>query len=96
MRPELLQDELIKILDSGTFGKTTKKRVKDDYILSLTEDQMFKLWNILGEELGIDLSLATDDQRKMLFESCKNGKHAIPQAFSSLLWLVYYGDMSYQ
>jgi len=33
---------------------------------------------------------------KILFESCKHGKHISPKDFSSLLWLVYYGDMGYQ
>ncbi len=94
MRPEILQDELLKILE-GTFVEKTPK-YKDDYVLSLNEEQMFKLWNILGEELGIDLSLATEDQRKLLFESCSNGKHLAAKDFSSLLWLVYYSDIGYQ
>jgi hypothetical protein len=54
---------------------------------------MFQLWNFLGEELGIDLSLATPDQRKLLFEACDHGKKLSPKAFGSLLWLVYYGDL---
>lgn len=94
MRPEILQDELLKILEGTFIGKTPK--FKDDYVLSLNEDQMFKLWNILGEELGIDLSLATEDQRKLLFDSCSNGKKLKARDFSSLLWLVYYSDISYQ
>ena len=94
MRPEILQDELLKILEGAFVGKTPK--YKDDYVLSLNEDQMFKLWNILGEELGIDLSLATEDQRQLLFNSCSNGKHLAAKDFSSLLWLVYYSDMGYQ
>ena len=94
MRPEILQDELFKILECAFIEKTAKHR--GDTVLSLNEDQMFKLWNILGEELGIDLSLATEDQRKLLFDSCSNGKNLAARDFGSLLWLVYYSDMGYQ
>ena len=94
MRPEILQDELLKILECAFVGKKAKYR--DDYVLSLSEEQMFKLWNILGEELGIDLSLATEDQRQLLFDSCSNGKRLAAKDFSSLLWLVYYSDVGYQ
>lgn len=94
MRPEVLQDELLKILESSFAEK--KSSARDDYVLSLSENQMFKLWNILGEELGIDLALATADQRKLLFDACKNGKHLAPRDFGSLLWLVYYSDLGYQ
>ncbi len=94
MRPEILQDELLKILEYSFVDKEGSYR--DDVVLSLTEEQMFKLWNILGEELGIDLSLATEDQRQLLFKSCLNGKHLAAKDFSSLLWLVYYSDISYQ
>ncbi|WGL60532.1 hypothetical protein QEJ31_02820 [Pigmentibacter sp. JX0631] len=95
MRPEVLQNELLKILENSFVDRRTTEP-KDDTVLSLSEEQMFKLWNILGEELGIDLSLATEDQRKLLFDSCANGKHIAPRDFSSLLWLVYYSDTSYQ
>lgn len=94
MRPEILQDELLKILQCAFVEKTS--RYKDDVVLSLSEEQMFKLWNILGEELGIDLSLATEDQRRLLFDSCSNGKHLAAKDFGSLLWLVYYSDVGYQ
>ena len=94
MRPEILQNELLKILDHTFASKTPRQR--DDCVLSLNEDQMFKLWNILGEELGIDLSLATEAQRRLLFESCAHGKHIAAKDFSSLLWLVYYSDSGYQ
>lgn len=94
MRPEVLQNELLKILEDSFVDKPGGN--KDDVVLCLSEDQMFKLWNMLGEELGIDLSLATEDQRKLLFDSCENGKHIAARDFSSLLWLVYYSDASYQ
>lgn len=94
MRPEVLQEELLKILESSFVEKPRPER--DDHVLSLNEDQMFRLWNILGEELGIDLSLATDDQRKLLFDACHNGKQLKAKDFSSLLWLVYYSDLGYQ
>ncbi|NBX17364.1 MAG: hypothetical protein EBR09_08360 [Proteobacteria bacterium] len=89
MRPETLQEELSKILDSSFFrnGATESEE------LCLSEDEMFELWNLLGEELGIDLSIATADQRKLLFDACENGKKLSPKAFGSLLWLVYYGDL---
>ena len=93
MRPEILQEELLKILSSTRLGKVVKKKVKDDFILSLTEDQMFQFWNLLGEELGIDLSLTSGSQRQMLFDACQNGKHVATKGFSSLLWLVYYSDL---
>ena len=89
MRPETLQDELTRILEAG-FPKTGGG---DSDELCLSEDEMFELWNLLGEELGIDLSFATADQRQLLFESCENGKKLSPKAFGSLLWLVYYGDL---
>jgi len=91
MRPEILQNELLKILETSFVEKDSV--MKDDVVLSLDEHQMFKLWNVLGEELGIDLSLATDAQRKLLFNSCENGRHIAAKDFSSLLWLVYYGDV---
>ncbi len=94
MRPEILQGELIKILESSFSVKQKKRR--DDYVLSLTEDQMFKLWNVLGEELGIDLALASENERQMLLESCRNGKSLRAKDFGSLLWLVYYSDANYQ
>ncbi len=93
MRPESLQEELIKILDSTLFGKVIKKKVKGDFVITLTEEQMFILWNVLGEELGIDLALTSDSQRELLFDACKNGKHVATKGFSSLLWLVYYSDL---
>lgn len=89
MRPETLQDELTRILEASfsVHGATESEE------LCLSEDEMFELWNLLGEELGIDLSFATADQRKLLFDSCQNGKKLSPKAFGSLLWLVYYGDL---
>jgi hypothetical protein len=89
MRPETLQDELSKILDSS-FSRSGATESEE---LCLSEDEMFELWNLLGEELGIDLSIATADQRKLLFDACENGKKLSPKAFGSLLWLVYYGDL---
>ena len=64
MRPETLQDELTKILEAS-FPRTSENPTEE---LCLSEEEMFQLWNFLGEELGIDLSLATPDQRKLLFE----------------------------
>ena len=64
----------------------------ENSVIALTEEQMFLLWNMLGEELGIDLALASAEQRRLLFEACEGGKKLAPGDFSSLLWLVYYGD----
>ncbi|MBM3383133.1 MAG: hypothetical protein FJY29_11935 [Betaproteobacteria bacterium] len=89
MRPETLQEELAKILESS-FPRSTENQTEE---LCLSETEMFQLWNFLGEELGIDLSLATSDQRKLLFDACENGRKLSPRAFGSLLWLVYYGDL---
>ena len=89
MRPETLQDELSRILEAS-FPKPSENPTEE---LCLSETEMFQLWNFLGEELGIDLSLATHDQRKLLFDACEHGRKLSPKAFGSLLWLVYYGDL---
>ena len=89
MRPETLQEELSRILDASF----SKHGANESEELCLSDDEMFELWNLLGEELGIDLSIATADQRQLLFESCQHGKKLSPKAFGSLLWLVYYGDL---
>ena len=89
MRPETLQDELLRILESS-FPRSEENETEE---LCLSETEMFQLWNFLGEELGIDLSLATYDQRKLLFDACEHGKKLSPKAFGSLLWLVYYADV---
>lgn len=89
MRPETLQEELSKILEASF----SRHGAGESEELCLSDDEMFELWNLLGEELGIDLSFATPDQRQLLFESCEHGKKLSPKAFGSLLWLVYYGDL---
>ena len=89
MRPETLQEELTRILESS-FSRTSESQTEE---LCLSETEMFQLWNFLGEELGIDLSLATPDQRQLLFDACEHGRKLSPKDFGSLLWLVYYGDI---
>jgi hypothetical protein len=93
MRPEVLQSEFVKILES-TFEPAAPGDAGDPHgaVFALSEEEMFQLWNMLGEELGIDLALASPEQRRMLFEACEHGKHITPRDFGSLLWLVYYGD----
>ena len=91
MRPEVLQNEFVKILES-TFVPNEVSEDVDSLIFALSEEEMFQLWNMLGEELGIDLALASADQRRMLHEACDGGKRIAPRDFGSLLWLVYYGD----
>jgi len=105
MRPEVLQNEFSKILSTSfrfplseepCHGSPESYDDGPENVFSLSESDMFKLWNILGEELGIDLSLATPEQRHLLFEACQNGRHLSSKDFSSLLWLVYYSDGVYQ
>lgn len=88
MRPETLQGEFVKLLELTT----CKVPLEDEKPVALSEAEMFQLWNLLGEELGIDLSLATEGERRLLFEACQNGRRLEPKLFGSLLWLVYYGD----
>jgi hypothetical protein len=90
MRPEVFQKEFNKILTSSFLGQKDEPPKE----LKLSETEMFRLWNVLGEELGIDLSLASEDERQLLFDACQNGRRLSPADFSSLLWLVYYGDAS--
>jgi|GEM_PF-644714 len=90
MRPDVLQSELVKILESSFVPKGVENVGAS--VLRLSDEEMFQLWNMLGEELGIDLALATPEQRRMLVESCENGRRLSPSDFGSLLWLVYYGD----
>lgn len=92
MRPETLQGEFVKLLAHAGHAIVPD----EDREVSLTDAEMFELWNMLGEELGIDLSLATEKERKLLFEACQNGRKIRPKDFGSLLWLVYYGDERYQ
>ncbi len=95
MKPEILQSELILILENSFAAKKNLTCVNNDYVLNLSEEDMFLLWNILGEELGIDLSLATETERKTLFHACTKNKDMTVQSLSSLLWLVYYSDIGY-
>ena len=98
MSPETLRDQFRQIILDEFIKNDSRKQVHnsvEEVTLSLSEEQMFRLWNMLGEELGIDLSLATPEQRSMLFEACKNGKHLNPKSFGALLWLVYYSRPTY-
>lgn len=88
MHPETLQGEFVKLLELTV----SRRSLEDEKPVALSDEQMFQLWNLLGEELGIDLSLATEQERHLLFEACQNGKRLEPKHFGSLLWLVYYGD----
>jgi hypothetical protein len=90
MRPEVFQQEFNKILLSSFLGQKEEPPKE----LKLSDSEMFRLWNLLGEELGIDLSLVSEESRNRLFEECQNGKKLSPTSFSSLLWMEYYGDES--
>lgn len=94
MRPETLRSEFIKIL--STCSSVQVDETVEDLELHLSDTEMFKLWNMLGEELGIDLSLASAEHRRLLFQACQEGKAISAKDFGSLLWLVYYGDMPAQ
>ncbi len=94
MRPETLHQQLEEILAHSflSAGMTAK----DSEALVLSETEMFRLWNLLGEELGIDLALVSSEQRQILFDECKNGKWISPKEFGSLLWLMYYSELERQ
>ena len=87
MSPEVLQSEFRDILE-----KSVLTRPLEGDAVQLDESQMFQLWNLLGEELGIDLSIPSREMREMLFAACKSGRHFSSRDFGSLLWLVYYSD----
>jgi hypothetical protein len=95
MRPETLQQQLNEIL-SQSFHATCHDYAQETEALALSDQEMFRLWNLLGEELGIDLSLVTTEQRQRLFEECSNGQKLSPKEFGSLLWLMYYSEVPYQ
>lgn len=94
MRSEQLQSHFLEIL-AGIVSQNRLELV-DETEVSLSDEDMFKLWNQLGEELGIDLSIATSDQRKLLFDACDGGRRISPKHFGSLLWLVYYAETPLQ
>lgn len=94
MRPETLNQQLEDILTHSFLS--TEMNEADGHALSLSETEMFRLWNLLGEELGIDLSLVSQEERQMLFDECKNGKRVSPKEFGSLLWLMYYSELDRQ
>jgi hypothetical protein len=94
MRQDILQDHLLEILENSFACKQCPDVVNE--ALALTDEDMFRLWNLLGEELGIDLSLVTPEQRKALFDSCQGGKRLVPSDFGTLLWLIYYAEPLYQ
>lgn len=92
MRPEQMHSQFMELLE-GFLAKTSlQEDSEDEHDISLSETQMFELWNVLGEELGIDLSLASSEQRRILFEACQNGRRLSPKQFGSLLWLMYYAE----
>ena len=95
MRPEVLQNEFENILQSSFFSLKRQEDKIEDSFLSFSEVEMFRLWDILGEELGIDLSLASASHRRLLFDSFQNVKGVNIKDFGSLLWLVYFADAGY-
>jgi hypothetical protein len=94
MRPETLHQQLEEILAHSFLSTQAINEQSEGLVLS--DEDMFRLWNLLGEELGIDLSLVSPEQRQMLFNECKNGKGIFPKEFGSLLWLMYYSETETQ
>lgn len=92
MRPEQMQSQFMELLEGLLAKNALLTSSEEENELSLSETQMFNLWNMLGEELGIDLSLASEDQRRILFDSCQHGRRFSPKEFGSLLWLMYYAE----
>lgn len=91
MQPETLQKQLEAILVNSFPVKSDSSECGE--ALCLSETEMFKLWNLLGEELGIDLSLVSTEDRERLFKECQNGQKIFPKEFGSLLWLMYYSGL---
>lgn len=94
MRPETLHQQLEEILAHSFVASMPAHESSEGLVLS--DEDMFKLWNLLGEELGIDLSLVSPEQREMLFNECQKGKGILPKEFGSLLWLMYYSETELQ
>jgi hypothetical protein len=89
MRPEVLNSEIKEIL-----SRIVKYKPADPNAgISLTEEQRFRLWNELGEELGIDLSLIPTPFRTHLLDIGSEGLTLQLSSFSGLLWLVFYYDL---
>lgn len=91
MSPEQLQSQFRDILVSSFSYRRTEQGDGDE-VFTLSDSDMFRLWNLLGEELGIDLSIASHDQRVTLLEACQNGRQLAPRTFGPLLWLMYYAE----
>jgi len=87
MFPDTLYRELEELLERYFLAYCEKNGV-----LILSEEETFHLWNLLGEELGIDLSLLTNLQRAQLLDKFKSGSPVYPKEMGSLLWLLFYSD----
>ena len=91
MEPDVFQHEFLTIVEGSAWIKKLYR--PDDVLLRLSEEQFFNLWNVLGEELGIDLSLLTTAQRALLLNYCKKNSFFSAKEFTALLWLIYYSDL---
>lgn len=96
MRPEDLLREFISILETCFPFNGKKNSPEEDYILNFSESEAFQFLNILGEELGIDLALVSNRERDLIRHAFVNKNTATAKSMSSLLWLVYYGDIRYE
>ena len=94
MTPQILHEQLRTIIEAdfakGNTSHYDAAHFERDEALSLSSEEMFRFWNVLGEELGIDLSLASGEQREMLLRACSGDSGLKPKSFGALLWLVYY------
>lgn len=92
MEASAFRDDVIECLNNIP---CLKKRYKsNDLMLNLSEDEVFNLWNVLGEEFGIDLSLVSHEQRKLLFKECRKNRFFSADQFISLVWLVFYSEIN--
>jgi len=93
MEPSAFQNECFTLIESSRWIQKLYKT--DDVILTFSEPQLFTFFNLLGEELGIDLSLLTAKQRALLLEHCQTDAPFSAKEFTALLWLIFYSDMTY-
>ena len=92
MEANTFREGVIECLSNIPF---VKKRYKsNDLLLNLSEKDAFNLWNVLGEEFGIDLSLVTHDQRKLLLKECQKNRFFSADQFISLVWLIFYSEIN--
>jgi hypothetical protein len=91
MEPEIFRNEFLNIIEGTSALKKLYR--PDDILVRMNEEQLFHLWNTLGEELGIDLSILSSSKRSMLLNYCQKNMFFSTKEFTALIWLVYYSDL---